>query len=946
MYTWYMEEPLILDMPFFSLEYDEKKTCFTRQIPKGAKDLGEGCFSINKKKYVLAQNAENKILAQQEISGRDLIALVRRGYSRLVKSGPVMAEHGNRLMELGLAPGITTFREITAVLRYGKIPKTQWLPIDGLPNHKLYENQIYEIIPDQVSALFSQDKKTGLQILKLRDDEIPLFADTYARLIYIFADKFLYKALAQDNVFIDSKKVSLVLRCESETDRITGKPVCYPVVKYEDNLFSAAALSQHFHHKYLPLKDRWIRRETLERAGIGPLGCYINGESLSPFAMKPADFMAGGSEYLKNLSIAENSGGLEFEKENNSKWIVNGSENDIFSGHLEFLRHWGINGGIIAPQKKAAQMLEAWHKNPALKDARILVLYPENLTDSFSFEKTKQCDILVAVGLDDISGSEDETKTEKIFAILQTIPCRLRLGLFYNPLDRLKKMHADKIRNFFGIKGTPELEKYFIRKTNDFIQFPGECPQQNLTNKNTTVDTDEPYVLGSARFFTQAKFQNLSIAGYREEQDEFLNYKNTGTNNPPQKFIYIEEILSYQSLNENEKNYFCYWRKEFREGRVWEATPAYIYLYARELILRMDSATGEKNFDELYRLWKQYREIFPGALSVFPEWLLEFAIIYNVKILPETFSDILMLSGNDSFKNDSFQNASENSSLVHDLYLHKKYVEENNRLEWKDFAHLASAKKPNRNTGSMEEALNKADGFLRKKFGKKLLEFFCPLPPIKKTIVCFKGLPEMGHSAINAQWLSYNEHKPFLKFLAAPEILGNTDLSNVSDEMEIHDNAQQGGFNNPLPGFHREKIETLRKESNAVMELLSIEKNEEKIEAGNKKPKFKASDFRDIISEETTSEKKDSVLSMKTFLANLDETTTGCLAMLAEGRTNGLDEFARSRNTMAELIIDEINELFMKDFGDLLIENNLDKGPEIQEEYRNEVIWALTSRNV
>jgi hypothetical protein len=48
---------------------------------------------------------------------------------------------------------------------------------------------------------------------------------------------------------------------------------------------------------------------------------------------------------------------------------------------------------------------------------------------------------------------------------------------------------------------------------------------------------------------------------------------------------------------------------------------------------------------------------------------------------------------------------------------------------------------------------------------------------------------------------------------------------------------------------------------------------------------------------------------------------------------------------MAEFIIYEINAQFLLMEGDLLIEQSLDGTPQIQEEYKDEVLWALTFRN-
>ena len=643
---------LPLKAPFFILEYDREKTCFMRKIPEGAGDLGSGRFRLNGEIYELPDGtAELKILEQPEIRGRDLLSLVRRGYNPLIKSGPVMAERGDRLMELGLLGDtyddgkisdekksdndIKKGHSVAVILRYGKTPEKEWLPLDGLPNYKLYENRIYEIIPDEVLSLFRNDRKNS-GILILNNTEIPSFADDHARLIYIFADEHLYRALAQESVFIEPEKLSLVLRYDTEKEK-PGKRICYPAVKYEDKYYSALALSRHYQEKYLPIKNRWIRRENLERLGIGPLGCYINGKSLAPFTSDK-----------KNIA-----------------------EKEFYMGYLEYMR-------------------------------------PPN-------------------------------------------PWENRPGY---------------------------------------------------------------YVSGGGRFSVQEKF---------------------GTKN-------------------NELN----------------------------------AKLRDENF---------IKEIFSKMEEFAPK---------------------------------------ESSEIVYDLFLHKKYVEENHNLRLQDFLFFTGVIEKNLEiTG--EEIMNEIDIILRKNYGKKLLEFFYPVPPARESFDC-TDLSEKNLVFI-AEWLSYSRHAPFKKFLSMFSArLEHNALP--KDLLELIGEAPVKKTEKFKINLENDKIDRLRKESEAVTGLLSVEKDFDIKNESKDEPhiKIKKTDFHQ---EKEQDDKK----TIAGIIVELDRISLGCLELFVNGNGD-LDAYARDNGTMAQFIIDEINGIFIRDYGDLLIltDDNLDKKPVIQEEYRDEVLWALTFR--
>ncbi|MDR1566059.1 MAG: TerB N-terminal domain-containing protein [Treponema sp.] len=1022
-----MQGAVPLSEPFFTLKYDPSIAAFRRELPSGAADLGNGRFRRGGDVLALPENSaeETKILKQEIIKGKDILALVRRGYNPLVKAGPSLAEREDRLMELGLLGGLpgpawggrtrrakgetARFIRLQILFRKGKIPEEQRLPLEGLPCYRLYENRIYEILPeDFLSRFFPKEPGGGRRPLNLQDEEIPAFADNYARLIYVFADKLLYSVLSQDRLFADPETISLILRCAPEMEKGVGTPTATPALKYGKKLYSALALSRHSGQKYLPLEDRWLRREALEKAGIGPLGKCINGESLGPFKLKPQDALSQrGIEGLWRS--------FEWDRD---RWLRYGSEEEIFLSHLEFLRALGLSGGIIAgDREKAAACLAAWLRFLAeelrretgrnqgdelfddLPRARVLVLMTRSFWDHWLVKELPRMgssvtppgksgggpgvwdpgflgigigfyedlpgqprkgkwDILVLAGAGEALAEEAGSGA---FTELRAVQGRLKLGIFFSSAEISDK--SQDLRSFFGVKGSlRDYEKYLFREIGEFLSLPQPheyvpspllkppAPWEQVVKTGAGTErgfrfSGETTVIGGGRFTVETKFQNLQTPEYREEQELF---RKEGAMRP---FTRVsarpDEVPDFDSLGDDEKEYFLWWRSEFRKGRFRETCRPYILLYCRELILLL-GGSPEEAFAELEWLGKTTGDLFPDLKQRFTRWLLDFAVIHNCpgRIKPSP----------------------GDRKLDADLYLHRKYIEENHSLEFEDFVSIIPkniTQGPFRLSPegrildkSIENALNTTDGALRKGYGKKLLEFFYPLPPRKETVTAFEGLPKTGCSSYTAEWISFTSHKPFVNFLSS---LAAWLEYRLKDEKKFGPPGAPphldplwkylAGLSEPPDPFPEElerkrveleaaQISRLREESDAVMEMLRIEREDAPAQDARPEPQRRPSSG--LLPEDSPQKAHPRIAG---FIGSLDKTAQAALDLISRGRRKELDALARENGTMAALIIDGINENFLESSGDLLIESSVDEGPVIQAEYRDEVVWALTFRN-
>jgi hypothetical protein len=391
--------------------------------------------------------------------------------------------------------------------------------------------------------------------------------------------------------------------------------------------------------------------------------------------------------------------------------------------------------------------------------------------------------------------------------------------------------------------------------------------------------------------------------------------------------------LSVERMGKDEKAFYLYWRGEFRRGNVLKTDEGYIRVYARELCLFAGGEGGqpERNFRRLAALWENYVEIYPDIGNFLPRWLMDFAAVYGIT---DASLPLLVSSARKS-----------TDSLLTDIYLYRRFIEENNVIEYDDIKPLlrdAAAKGYYYEKGSTGRqavsalclALNAVDRYLRENFRLKLFEFFYPPRFEAEKRAAFADMERAGRSSYTVCGPRFSKHFPLIDFLektsAYTEYLvkvknGDKPSGNppsLADTWKrIVDDAMNCNF-----GIKETSLEKLRADSDAVRKLLAVE---------DKTAVPEAAAF-------TTSKKLErKKISLKSFLTKLDKDDREVLRIITGVKNaDSLETLAKKRGTMPALLIDRVNALFMDLSGDLLI-CTVDEKPDIESEYKTELMMAL-----
>jgi hypothetical protein len=729
--------------------------------------------------------------------------------------------------------------------------------------------------------------------------------------------------------------------------------------------------------------------------GLGPEGFYADGAPLAPLALLPGELLNpaewGRRGFWSSFEFAD--------LPRRDKADPAGR----FRAHLEFLRLHGVPGGAcLRDPGQAAELLGAYlpelaehtAADPAAGKAnskaagRVLVLSPRRYYETYLREKLPPplaaetgegspaalspafrglglcCyenlppgprpsgapwDILLLVNPEALLAGEGSLRR------LRGLETRLRLGILFDA-SYVREGGPNPLKTFFGLRWkqggkTRELGPLAFRDPNTPFVMPRTYPLLPPAVLKAPAPFGEEegdertLIAGGGRFVIRTRFSLLSGPEYKEEQERFYDL---GPEVPPAPWQGPFRDPDFRRLDRERRDYFFYWRAGFRENRLLPADGGYVYLYAKELILAMGKETPEGYFQELLKLWRAYRGALPELDEDFPRWLVDFAVLYRI---PQVSFPLL-----DPFRGDL------KNRLPLDLYLHRRYIEEDRPLLPSDIREilkgslLAPGILPVEAADPEGALVREADRYLRRRYGKGLFAFFYPSRGEKQEVEAFRGLSGLGRSSYTAEWIPISGHRPLIAFLerlfrppqnpAGPfprgEALFEAALGlGLPPEAPPRPSPAPSPAPEPPPGPFRleaEKLARLREESGQVRELLRVS-GEDPEEDPGEEPR-EAAPGKEAAPGETPPHEPPasppvSPGTLGDFLSGLKETEKEALArILRGGETLGRDlaELARKSRTPPETLIDGINEAFRERFGDLLVDT-LDGGPLIQAEY-------------
>ena len=174
----------------------------------------------------------------------------------------------------------------------------------------------------------------------------------------------------------------------------------------------------------------------------------------------------------------------------------------------------------------------------------------------------------------------------------------------------------------------------------------------------------------------------------------------------------------YRELSHEQLCWYLFWRSRVREGTYLKTGLSYIFLYLYEQINLSDVIGCEKVYENIVKIWKNYRGEFPRIDKYIAEWLTDFALVNKVSVNLDDFEDILahivnivavpeFYIGGNFFKNPKNTGLIITGMSVYDYKKSKFYDEKN--MELFDF-HIAQMLRAVLSSAPFEEIVKKETG--------------------------------------------------------------------------------------------------------------------------------------------------------------------------------------------------------------------------------------------
>ncbi|MFX3649607.1 MAG: TerB N-terminal domain-containing protein [Paenibacillus sp.] len=99
---------------------------------------------------------------------------------------------------------------------------------------------------------------------------------------------------------------------------------------------------------------------------------------------------------------------------------------------------------------------------------------------------------------------------------------------------------------------------------------------------------------------------------------------------------------TYGVMNEAQRKWYLFWRKEVRQGRYPDTDLSYLFVHIYELINGIGWRTPQEGYDQLKQLWVNYRERLPQLNIYMQEWMVDYVLVHEMEM---SLSEIMGLSG-------------------------------------------------------------------------------------------------------------------------------------------------------------------------------------------------------------------------------------------------------------------------------------------------------------
>lgn len=327
----------------FAVQYNwsAESRCLVRELPTGTSYFGEGWFATTNAYWHTpnVKASDDVWLVRERIERSDIIEFIKNVTPNWQERNlPFTCRIGyTPEPALSISVATVTDERVTVKVHWVRNP-AEISGIAGVSDHVIALDSLRPGISPSASVKESASLDPTLE---LNGEQIPEFLEETWPCVSKWAQGGVDQLFQRHRIFSCQAKIKLdVLKEERDgVGIVTAKPIfmCGDFQCRADDLSRAVTPDARF----VRLSNGWIDAEKLKDAGIGPFGRATDGTPLGPTALTAGEILKGGSNRLKGpwdppefppITLPSGQSSLEVAK-----------------AHLDFLREWGVPGGIVGP---------------------------------------------------------------------------------------------------------------------------------------------------------------------------------------------------------------------------------------------------------------------------------------------------------------------------------------------------------------------------------------------------------------------------------------------------------------------------------------------------------------------------------------------------------------------------------------------------------------------
>lgn len=524
--------------------------------------------------------------------------------------------------------------------------------------------------------------------IHLQGEEIALFRQEIWPLINKWVDGNSTQFQAQHTIFHPEGQIKLIVQHKEQQGigTIVAIPtfVCshlrIPAYKAAELLASPK--------RYYRIENGWLPMEIFEQAGITATNLSRHGQSLAPIILAPVEILHRGSERLQGVWS-----NVEFP-------VIKLPESELplktAALHLQFLKTWGIPGGIIDPihqyqkafaalfaslaadyppsktlvigsKKTLDEVAPLWDNavktrfngnksdpsfNPFLRGIvmatpKALEVHPEIIKTEWNILCLLEADSLI------------KSNRSKLFRRLANCRQMLTIGSFGSDTFLKRTQSREAMSQLFGLPpymGGTFVWGYALRNPAQKARplpppYRAQPADKRLSRHVKTAEFHIGQPSGSGalpipprsgktgspikRTRDDSPFQ-IEVR-YTSRESSFVKQAKKLVNHSEKsaRFVPFQQYWpQYGDMTAQQRKWYFYWRSEVRKGNYPDTDLSYIFVHAYELINNVGVKNEIDGYTQLHRLWLNYRKRFPKLDNYLLDWMADYVLVNKCPVDP------------------------------------------------------------------------------------------------------------------------------------------------------------------------------------------------------------------------------------------------------------------------------------------------------------------------